>query len=367
MKLALVVLAMMAPLAAAQPRRPPEPDAPLDAATRAQVIDGSIAALKKSYVFPDVAAKLETLLRDRARTGAYDKLASSAAFADQLTKDLQSVSHDLHMRMRYSAKPVPPDEDPDAPPSPEARARQAKWLRDLNGGFVKVERLDGNVGYLRLDYVLPGDEVGKKLAAAMTLVADTDALILDLRHNHGGEPSTVALVVSYLYSEYDELHINDIYTRPSNSTREYWTVASLPGPRFAGKPVYVLTSKETFSGGEELSYDLKNLKRATLVGEVTGGGANPGGPMKVAEHFALFVPVGRAISPVTRTNWEGVGVQPDVAVPAARAFDVAYGDALKAQRKRVSASESPGLAREIEDALARLSGTPAPRLPPVKK
>jgi C-terminal processing protease CtpA/Prc len=132
--------------------------------------------------------------------------------------------------------------------------------------------------------------------------------------------------------------------------------------------VYVLTSGETFSGGEEFSYDLQNLKRAKLVGETTGGGANPGGPARVAEHFALFVPSGRAISPITKTNWEGVGVKPDVATPAAQALDVAYLDALRAQRKRVSAKDSPQLSREIDEALAeRQRAKPGERTPPVKR
>ena len=150
-------------------------------------------------VFPDVAAKLETLLRERARGGAYDRLTTAVAFADQLTKDLQSVSHDKHMRMRYSAAPIPADADPDAPPTPEDLAELRKMIGDTNAGFVKVERLDGNIGYLRLDYFLPGDDVARRAAAAMTLLASTDALIIDLRHNHGGEPATVARLVSYLY------------------------------------------------------------------------------------------------------------------------------------------------------------------------
>ena len=267
--------------------------------------------------------------------------------------------------MRYSASPVTASPDPDAPPSAEERAQIRTQVAELDGGFVKVERLDGNIGYLRLDFFLPGDEVAARIAAAMTLVASTDALIIDLRHNHGGWPGVVATLVSYLYEAFDEVHINDIYTRPTNATREYWTVSSLPGPRFASKPVYVLTSHETFSGGEEFAYDVQNLKRATLVGETTGGGANPGGFAKVAEHFALFVPTGRAISPVTKTNWEGVGVKPDVAVPAAKALDVAYLDALRAQRKRVTAKDSPQLSHEIDDALATLtraaSAPPTPR------
>ena len=361
MKLAFVALMVVASAssASAQPRRPPQPDLTIDQAVRQQVIDKAIAVLRKSYVFPDVAAKLETLLKDRVRAGAYDKMTSANAFADQLTKDLQSVSHDKHMRMRYSAKVVPPsDHDPDGPPTPEDIAQTRKMIGETNGGLVKVERLDGNIGYLRLDYFLPGEDVAKLIGAAMTLVAGTDALIIDLRQNHGGDPMTVSLMVSYLYGEFEEIHINDIYFRPKDFTRQYWSHGGLAGPRYAGKPVYVLTSHDTFSGGEEFSYDVQNLKRATLVGEVTGGGANPGGFERVGEHFALFVPTGRAISPVTKTNWEGVGVKPEIAVAAAQALEAAYLEALRAQRKRVSATDSPQLSREIDDALAERSGKP---------
>ncbi|MBC7974864.1 MAG: S41 family peptidase [Myxococcales bacterium] len=325
---------------------------------RTQVIEGSIAALRRLYVFPDVAAKLETLLRDRARAGAYNRITSAKALADQLTNDLQSVSHDKHMRMRHSAKPVPDDPPLNAPPSDANKADMRRMARQLNAGFVKVERLDGNIGYLRLDYFLHGDDVGPRAAAAMTLLATTDALILDLRQNHGGDPATVALIVSYLYDAYAEVHINDIYDRPTDSTRQFWTLSALPGPRYADKPVYVLTSGQTFSGGEECAYDLQTLKRATLIGEVTGGGANAGGPVKVGTHFSLFVPTGRAVNPVTKTNWEGVGVKPDIATTAAQAFDTAYLQALRAQRKRITAQDAPHLSREIDQALRTLSRTP---------
>jgi hypothetical protein len=354
--LALPASAQPKPARPAQPKpatRPPpaQPDLQIDAAARAQVIDASIAALRRLYVFPEVAAKLETTLRDRAKAGAYDRTTSAAALAEQLTRDLQAVSRDKHMRMQYSARPVRNDPPPNTAPSAEDKAEARTMAQQLNAGFVKVERLDGNIGYLRLDYFMHGDDVGPRAAAAMTLLADTDALILDLRENHGGHPATVALIVSYLYDAYAEIHINDIYDRPTDSTQQYWTLPSLPGPRYADKPVYVLTSRQTFSGGEECAYDLQTLKRATLIGEVTGGGANPGDRVKVGEHFALFVPTGRAINPVTRTNWEGVGVKPEIATTAAAALDTAYLLALRAQRKRIRPQDAPQLSREIDQAL----------------
>jgi C-terminal processing protease CtpA/Prc len=260
------------------------------------------------------------------------------------------------MRVSYHAQPVPDDPPPDAAPSAADKARLHTFAQRINAAFVKAERLDGNIGYLRIDGFLPPEECGPRAAAAMTFLADTDALIIDARENHGGDPASVAIVVSYLYDAGDEIHINDIYWRPDNSTRQYWTIQSLPGRRYPNKPVYLLTSHETFSGGEELAYDLQTEKRATLVGEVTGGGANPGGPSKIGEHFALFVPQGRAVNPVTKTDWEGTGVKPDVATTAARALDTAYLAALREQRKRVDAKDAPGLHDEIEQAIGKLEG-----------
>ena len=149
----------------------------------------------------------------------------------------------------------------------------------------------------------------------MSFVANTDALIIDVRNNGGGAPSMVAYLCSYLFGP-EPVHINDLYFRPENSTHQWWTLPHLPGKRYEGKPVYVLTSKRTFSAAEEFTYNLKTQKRATIVGETTGGGANPGGTRPVAEHFIVFVPSGRAINPITKTNWEGTGVAPDVAVAA---------------------------------------------------
>ncbi|MEO7729842.1 MAG: S41 family peptidase [Kofleriaceae bacterium] len=354
---AALALAVVTPAQAQPAPRPrPTPDLVIDGAVRTQVIDGAIAALRRLYVFPDVAAKLEATLRDRMKAHAYDRVTSAAAFAELMTTDLQAVSHDKHMRMSYSPDPVPNDPPPDAAPSADELARARVRSAQLNGGFVKVERLDGNIGYLRLDYFLPGDEVGARAAAAMALVADSAALILDLRENHGGEPATVALIVSYLYDAFAEVHINDIYDRPTDSTRQYWSLAHLPGPRFANKPVYVLTSHHTFSGGEECAYDLQILKRATLIGEVTGGGANPGGDVKVGDHFALFVPTGRAVNPVTRTNWEGVGVKPEIATSAAKALDTAHLAALRVERGQLDPKVAARLLREVDQAIAALTG-----------
>jgi hypothetical protein len=352
--LAATLLAGSSVIADAQPRQPPQPDLAIDGATRAQVIDRVLAALTASYVFPDVAAKMVATIRDPTQAARYEAITSAIRFAELLTADLQAISHDKHLRVLYRATGVPDDGPHNGPPTEAERARSHAMAQRTNAGFVKIERLPGNIGYLRLDQFLAPDDAGPPAAAAMNFIADTDALILDLRENHGGEPASVSLLVSYLYADTDRVHINDIYWHPDGTTQEFWTVSSLSGRRYPGKPVYVLIGHETFSGGEECAYDLQSLKRATLVGEVTGGGANPGGPVKVAAHFAVFVPMGRAVNPVTGANWEGVGVKPDIAAPAAKALDVAYRAALRVQQARISAKDAPGLRAEIDQALDKL-------------
>jgi hypothetical protein len=348
------VIVGLSAIADAAPPRPPQPDLAIDAATRAQVIDRALAELTRDYVFPEVAAKIATAIRDSARAGRYDPVTSAIRFAELLTADLQAVGHDKHLRVRYSAKPLPDDAPRNGPPTDAERARLHAVATRNNAAFVKAERLAGNIGYVKIDGFMPPDEAGPPAAAAMSFIADTDALILDLRDNHGGWPASVAIVVSYLFADADQVHINDFYERGDGSTRQFWTAPSLPGRRYPGKPVYVLTSHETFSGGEECAYDLQALKRATVVGEITGGGANPGRPVKIADHFDVFVPTGRAVNPVTRTSWEGVGVKPDIATPAAQALDTAYRAALRAQQARISANDAPALRAEIDQAIDRL-------------
>jgi C-terminal processing protease CtpA/Prc len=194
------------------------------------------------------------------------------------------------------------------------------------GGIATVQRLDGNVGYLDVRAMHDAGHAGQAAIAAMTLLAHTDVLLIDLRRNGGGDPGMVALYCSYLFD--DTTHLNDLYWRDDDSTRQWWTLPYVPGPRFGGtKPVYVLTSGDTFSGAEELAYDLTR-GRATLIGERTRGGAHPGGRYRVATHLKAAVPSGRAINPVTGTNWEGTGVEPDLELPATDAFDAAYRLAL---------------------------------------
>lgn len=294
--------------------------ADLSAEVKIQTIDGIFAAMKNEYVFPEVAAKAEASIRTKLAAHAYDDLSDGVAFAKQLTDDLKDVCHDAHLRVRYSADVLPARKDA-GQPSP-AEIEEGKLFERLdNGAFQKVERLTGNIGYIRLDGFYSPEAAKEPLKAAMAFVARTDALILDLRGNGGGDPSTVQMVCSYFFDK--PTLINSIYFRPSNQTTDFWTSKKVPGPKYLNREIYVLTGKRTASGAEECAYDLQTQKRATIVGESTWGGANPGHVVRLNDHFGVFVPVGRAINPITKTNWEGIGVTPDVKVAATDALKAA--------------------------------------------
>ena len=294
----------------------------LDAPARAKVIGGAIALLDSFYVFPDVAKRMGDSLRARNTRGAYDSYANAISFSMKLNAEVRELSRDKHMGVNYSVRPIPPRPTTPIAPSPEDSARMRSQMDAMNCGFVKVEQLEGNVGYVKFNGFFDVDACAATASAAMNFVAGTRALIVDMRENGGGSPAMVAYVSSYLFSS--RTHLNDLWERRSGKTEEYWTRDDVPGRRFGGdKPVYVLTSARTFSGAEEFSYNLKSLKRATIIGETTGGGAHPVSGHPIDEHFMMGVPFARAINPITRTNWESVGVEPDIKVPAADALATA--------------------------------------------
>lgn len=312
--------------------RAANPDMAIDAATRQMVIDSVSARLRESYVFPDRAAEMEQALRARLAAGEYDRITSAAAFADSLTAHLRAVSHDGHLSVGYSARSVPPgDGQPQGAALARAEEQRAAYTAYQNAHVERVERLAGNVGYLKITGFTSAELALEPIRAAMAFLAGTDALIIDVRENFGGRPETVALLASWLFGE-QPVHMNTVVTRGGTHTQEHWTRPDVPGAaRYgAAKPVYVLTSHETFSAGEELPYDLQALHRATIVGETTGGGAHPVGPQRATEHFVAMVPFARAVNPVTHTNWEGTGVHPDVPVAAADALTAAHRLALQA-------------------------------------
>jgi hypothetical protein len=339
------------------------PAATIDAAMRRQVVERAIAALRESYIFSDVAERMATDIHARLERGEFDAVTNGPAFAELLTLRLQEVSADRHLSVQFSPEPVP-DRDPESAPTPEQIAQFKQFAKKNNFGFGKLDILPGNIGYLALHGFTPPIVAGETAATAMSYLSNTDALIVDLRQNGGGDPAMVAFLCSYFFDSIQPVHLNDLYYRETDKTEQYSTLPYVPGPRYTGKDVYVLTSDQTFSAGEEFTYNLKNLKRATIVGETTGGGANPGKGVKLAEHFAIFVPNGRAINPITKTNWEGTGVEPDIKVPADLALETAQLDAAK---KLVAKETNPRFKGSLERRIGELErqiGEMRAKLPP---
>lgn len=331
----------------------------VDLATRRYVVEQIADNLEKRYVFPEVGRAMRDMLQQRLDERTYDSLDDPVQFSDALSDDIQAISHNKHLRLRYLD--IPKATQPDEGDSSEVSAEDIEEAQRENYGFYNVDRLAGNIGYLDIrtlwDAGFPG--AGEMGNAAMTLLANTDALIIDLRKNGGGAPTMVALLTCYLFGP-EPVHLNSFYQRADDKLSQFWTYAHVQGKRTPNKPVYVLTSNFTFSGAEEFAYNLKILKRATIVGETTGGGANPGSFLNVTPHFRIFIPTGRAVNPTTGTNWEGTGVEPDIAVPADQALDRAYQLALEGVQVKLENARTRSArdqASEIAEALAKLSGS----------
>jgi len=285
---------------------------------------GQIRTLVEAhYVFPDVAAAVSLVLADGLAEGRYP--AEARSLATSVTADLQSVNGDKHLRLLYHEQALPqrtPGDDS------EEYAAMARWAGTACGGVACLQRLAGNVGYLDLQPVLfPAAISGQSITAAMTLLARTDALIIDLRHCLGGEPAMAAFIISYLW-DHEPAQLSGL--RERSQLTQSWTLAYVPGGRFGKvKPVYALTSAATFSGGEQLAYDLQQLGRATIIGERTRGGAHAREGFTVHPHLEATISVAAAVNPKTGGNWEGTGVTPDLQAPAAQAKDTAYRLALR--------------------------------------
>lgn len=314
-------------------------DAPLptvDSAFRASTIDNLAAVLDAQYVSRDTAAEAIKAIREKNAAGEYDKLTSPLDFAAALSKDLQVLAEDRHLRLRFDPGAAPSEAD-DAGPSAEDLARFTEMLRKRNYGFEKVEILEGNVGYLKLNGFMDLNEDAYRAAtSAMNFLANADAVIVDLRTNGGGSPSMVQFLCSYFFSADEPVHLNSLYYREGDTLNQFWTLPYVPGKRLPEVPLYVLTSPRTFSGAEEFSFNLQTRDRAEIVGQTTGGGANPGGTRRIDANFTAFIPMGRAVNPVTNTNWETVGVKPDVECDTEAALATAHALALDALRAKAA-------------------------------
>ena len=285
-------------------------DFTIDSARRANVIERAAENLNSTYVFPEVAQKMAADARARFQRGEYHDVTNGITFAARLTEHFREVSKDKHLGVNFSAGGAPQGPPPGAAPGGPPSC-----------GFTAALQPDGNVGVIKFNGFANPNQCGSEATRALEVVADANALIVDLRENGGGSPAMVAYISSYLFDQ--RTHLNDIWTRSTNETAEYWT-HDVPGRKYGGtKPVYVLTSSFTFSAAEEFTYNLQSLKRATIVGEQTRGGAHPTRGMRIDDQFSIGVPFARSINPITKTNWEGTGITPDVKVFAGQALETA--------------------------------------------
>jgi len=334
-----------------------------------EIVTAALALLRANYIFPEVADRAASAVEARLTAGEYDDLADEE-LAELLTEHLNEVCDDKHLPVR-SLGPRPGGPGPEPGPRPggpgsgtgrgepddyEARTLAQRRIGRLdNFGIHRVERLDGNIGYLDLRRVAMPESAGPAITAAMELVAGTYALIIDLRRNRGGAVLGVVLWCSYLFGD-EPTRLNDVFRADTGETRQFWALPYVPGPRYLDRPVYLLCGDGTFSGGEDFAYTLQSLGRAEVIGEPTGGGAHPTRGFPITPTMHIGVPFARSINPVTGANWQGTGVVPDLAVPAAEARDVAYAKALRHVLALVDVP--PPIADEAREALDGLPPGP---------
>jgi hypothetical protein len=318
--------------------------ATVEKSERDNVIEALATKLSAAYVLPEAVERITRALRSANSAGEYDGKAPRE-FADAVRRTLLNASHDKHVAVFYEPAPTVP---------PEAATRPLEPRERLNFGFGKLKRLRGNVGYLELvNFSDLRQQSAETASALLSTLANFDAIILDLRRNGGGHDPMMAFVATYFFDT-TPVHLNDIYWRDTNETSQFWTMAFVPGRRSARQPLYILTSASTFSSAEDFAYSLQNLKRALVVGETTGGGAHSSrGPQRLTPSFTAIIPVGRSISPITKTNWEGTGVTPDIKSSAELSLGVAHMHALKALLEKETDPQWKQTLRQVVDDLSK--------------
>lgn len=320
---------------------------------RRAVVERIADLIDRNYVYADKAAAIAAEMRGWTQDPAILRAPHRLAFASVLTERLEK--YDGHFNVRWS-DPAARAVSPSGPPR-NFEEMMAQMRRD-NFGFDAVKRLDGNIGYLRMSFFAPFDHKAKETPparrvaeAAMAFMQETDAVIVDLRQNGGGSPFMVHLIFSHFLGE-EPLLINTFYDRLADETIEFYSFDEIANERRPTVPLFVLTSGRTGSAAEEFAYDVQTHGRGLVVGETSGGAANPGRLFDAGDGFFVFVSTGAAVNPITGANWEGVGVKPDVEAPADKAFDVAYDLALAGVIGKEGAH--PALLREAQWTLDRL-------------
>jgi hypothetical protein len=300
---------------------------PIAATDIPAVIDKLSKEVDNNYVFPDKGKQMGELVKKNSKAKKYSKISDPYALAAMLTDDLRSVANDKHLGVMYAPGMF---EMMTKEPKPGSQPR-SEFAAENNYSFMKAEVLEGNIGYLKFNGFAEEQGAMDVATGALNFLSNTDALIIDLRENGGGSPEMIRHICSYLFDQ--PVHLNSFYNRSNDKITESWTKAEVQGKKMTKQPVYVLMSNYTFSAAEEFAYDLQNLKRATIVGEVSGGGAHPVTTVPLANGFILGVPNERAINPITKTNWEGVGVKPDKETKASKALEEAHLLALMEVKK----------------------------------
>lgn len=325
--------------------------ATVEKSERDSVIEALAAKLSAGYVLPESVERVTQALRSANGAGEYDGKAPQE-FADAIGQTLRNASRDKHFAVFY--QPAPAVAAAAATPSIDQRERQ-------NFGFGKLERLRGNVAYLEIvNFSDLRQQSAETASALLSTLANFDAIILDLRRNSGGHDPMMAFVATYFFET--PVHLNDIYWRDTNETSQFWTTVFVPGRRSIRQPLYILTSASTFSGAEDFCYSLQNLKRALVVGETTGGGAHSSrGPQRLTQSFTAVIPVGRSINPITKTNWEGTGVTPDIKTSADSSLGVAHLHALRSLLEKETDQQWKQILQQVANDLSKSVSVPAPQ------
>jgi C-terminal processing protease CtpA/Prc len=289
-----------------------------DKARRDGVIDSICRLLERKYVSPEEAKTFAQELHRRKSAGVYDSVTNGGPFAETITADLQAITGDKHVRVRL----VEPGDIGERTESAVHHPVRLSRLRDKEHcGFYRLDWFEGNVGYIDVRRFYPPVEAGDIVAGIMKIFSGASAIIIDLRENQGGESDLGTLFCSYLFDRPTQL--TGTYFRDDNLMQESWTRRIVQGKRLTAIPLFILTSEKTFSAAEYFAYDLKVTKRATIVGDSTKGGAHSVDLFNVDDQYEIYLSTARAINPVTRTNWEGTGVVPDVFVRSSSALDTA--------------------------------------------
>jgi retinol-binding protein 3 len=299
----------------------------MDAETKTSAINKIADLLDKNYVFTEVGKQMGELVKSKLKTGEYDKIEDPMQFCMLVTQDLQSVSKDKHVNLRINPQMAEQlMKQPSEPTDTTIPIFQLDDMKRNNYGFRKIEILPGNIGYINLTGFNTMRNTKPTLTAAMKFIENCDAVIFDLRQNGGGDGETVNLLCSYFLPP--NVNINNAHFRNPDTTFESWTLKDIEGKRMLDVPVYLLTSSYTFSAAEEFCFDLRYQNRAVIIGETTGGGANPNNFFAVNDKIVLSSAIGQSINPVSKTNWEVTGVAPDIASDKSEALNLAKIEAL---------------------------------------